>query len=114
MQPDLVNLIVLPLGLGLLGFIEPCSIGSGLLFVQYVEGKTAAVKLAQALTFTVTRALIVGLLGAIAAFVGMAFIGFQRAGWLLLGAIYVALGIVYVTGKATVLMRTLGPRALTR
>ena len=110
MQTDLVNLLFLPLGLGLLGFIEPCSIGSSLLFVQYVDGKTAAVKVAQAVRFTATRALIVGLLGAIAALVGTAFIGFQRAGWLLLGAIYVALGIVYLARKATMLMRTLGPR----
>src|SRR5216683_244746 len=99
MQTDLVNLLFLPLGLGLLGFIEPCSIGSSLLFVQYVDGKTAAVKVAQAVRFTATAAL-----------VGTAFIGFQRAGWLLLGAIYVALGIVYLARKATMLMRTLGPR----
>jgi cytochrome c-type biogenesis protein len=67
------------------------------------------VKVAQAVTFTVTRALIIGLSGAIAALVGTAFIGFQRAGWLLLGTIDVALGIVYLAGKMTVLMRTLGP-----
>ena len=109
MPADLVNLLLLPLGLGLLGFVEPCSIGSSLLFVQYVEGKPARVKVAQAVTFTLTRAFVVGALGAVAALVGAAFIGFQRAGWVMLGALYVALGIVYLVGKAGTLMRSLGP-----
>lgn len=110
MPSDLVNLVFLPLGLGLLGFVEPCSMGSSLLFVKYVEGKAARVKVAQAVTFTLTRALVIGALGAVAALVGAAFIGFQRAGWVLLGAGYVVLGIVYLSGKAGALMRSLGPR----
>lgn len=36
------NLLVLPVGLELLGFIEPCSVGSSLLFVRFVEGKPEA------------------------------------------------------------------------
>ena len=106
MLADLVNLLLLPLGLGLLGFVEPCSIGSSLLFVQYVEGKPARVKVAQAVTFTFTRAFVVG---AVAALVCADLIGFQRAGWTMLGALYVALGIVYLVGKAGALMRSLGP-----
>lgn len=36
---DLWALIVLPLGLGLLGFVEPCSVGSSLLFVKYLPSR---------------------------------------------------------------------------
>jgi len=108
-QADLVNLLILPLGLGLLGFVEPCSIGSSLLFIKYVEGKDAATKIAQAVIFTLTRAAAIGALGAIAAFVGAGFIGFQKVGWVLLGILYVALGALYLAGKAGGLMRTLGP-----
>jgi hypothetical protein len=39
--------ILLPIGLGLFGFIEPCSIGSTLVFIKVMEGKTTAVKLWQ-------------------------------------------------------------------
>jgi cytochrome c-type biogenesis protein len=105
----IVSLVLLPLGLGLLGFVEPCSIGSSLLFVRYVEGKDAATKVAQAAVFTLTRALVVGSLGVVAAFVGAAFIGFQKVGWVLLGVLYVALGTAYLTGKAGPLMRSFGP-----
>jgi cytochrome c-type biogenesis protein len=33
-------LLIVPLGLGLLGFIEPCSIGATLIFVKFLEGKS--------------------------------------------------------------------------
>lgn len=109
MSGDLVNLIVLPLGLGLLGFIEPCSIGSSILFLQYVEGRPGPTRATQALTFTLTRAVVIGSLGAVAAFVGTAFLAFQKAGWVVLGAIYIVLGSIYLAGKAGRLARTLGP-----
>ena len=106
---DLINLVLLPLGLGLLGFVEPCSIGSSLVFIRYLEGKAAAAKVLQVVVFTLTRAAFIGGLGAVAALVGGAFIDFQRAGWILLGSLYVVLGAVYLLGQAGVLMRTLGP-----
>jgi cytochrome c-type biogenesis protein len=63
----------------------------------------------QAVVFTLTRAVVVGLLGAAAALVGTAFLGFQRAAWVGLGALYAILGVAYLTGNARRLMRTLGP-----
>lgn len=107
--PDLAHAVVLPVGLGLLGFVEPCSIGSSLLFIKYVEGKDAPTKISQAAIFTLTRAVFVGLLGVAAALIGTAFNGFQRIGWIALGAIYIALGAIYLAGRAGGLMRTLGP-----
>lgn len=101
--------LFLPLGLGLLGFIEPCSVGSSLLFLQMVEGRPAATKVMQAFVFTLTRAVVVGLLGAVAALAGTAFLGFQRSAWVGLGALYVVLGLVYLTGTAGRFMRALGP-----
>lgn len=101
--------LLLPLGLGLLGFIEPCSVGSSLLFLQMVEGRPAATKITQAVVFTLTRALVVGLLGVAAALAGTAFLGFQHAAWIGLGALYVVLGLAYLTGHAGRFMRTIGP-----
>lgn len=67
-------LLVLPLGLGLLGFIEPCTVGSSLLFVKYLEGKQPAEKLLETGVFAITRAVFIGALGAMAALIGSAFL----------------------------------------
>jgi cytochrome c-type biogenesis protein len=104
-----MNLVVLPIGLGLLGFVEPCSIGSSLVFIKYLERKDAAAKLAQVGIFALTRAVFIGLLGMLAVVVGAAFVGFQKGAWVLLGALYVAIGALYLLGKARILMGSLGP-----
>ena len=104
-----INLVALPVGLGLFGFIEPCSIGSTLVFVKYLEGRGAAAKIAQVGVFAATRAIFIGLLGILAVVLGAAFIGLQKGAWVLLGAIYVAIGVLYLVGKAGTLMTSLGP-----
>ena len=107
---ELLNLVVLPVGLGLLGFVEPCSIGSSLVFVKYLEGKGRIAKLSQVAVFALTRGVFIGLLGAAAAGIGTAFLGFQKAAWIVLGTIYAMIGLFYLAGKAGFLMRTIGPR----
>lgn len=109
MTESLTAAVLLPIGLGLIGFIEPCSIGSTLVFIKVMEGKTATVKLWQVGVFTATRALFIGALGAVAVVVGSGFIGFQKAMWTGLGALYVALGLLFVAGRAGYIMASLGP-----
>lgn len=104
-----INLFVLPAALGLLGFIEPCSIGSSLIFIKYLERKEAARKLAETILFAATRALFIGGLGMLAVLLGTAFLGLQKGAWILLGALYVLVGGLYLAGRARVLMRTVGP-----
>ena len=104
------NTVALPIFLGLFGFIEPCSIGSTLVMVKQMEGRSGPEKIAQMLVFAGTRSVFIGLLGVVAAGVGSAFIGFQRGAWLLLGAFYVALGLMYLSGRAGLLMRAFAPR----
>lgn len=105
----LLDFVALPIGFGLFGFIEPCSIGSTLIFVKVMEGKSAAVKIAQVSLFAGVRAAFIGLLGVAAVLVGSAFFGFQKAAWLLLGALYVGLGVAYLSGRIGWLMRSFGP-----
>lgn len=105
----LLDLIVLPVAFGLFGFVEPCSIGATLIFIKVMEDESAARKLAQVTAFALTRAVFIGILGAIAAIVGAAFFGFQKAAWLLLGAVYAALGFAYLSGKVGWMMRSIGP-----
>jgi cytochrome c-type biogenesis protein len=113
MAPGIVDLLTLSLGLGLLGFVEPCSVGSSLLFVKYLEDRDRGAKVRATLVFTATRAAFIGSLGGAAAFLGSAFLDVQRGFWVLLGLLYLALGAVYLLGRQRLLMRTLGP-ALSR
>lgn len=106
---DLINIVGLPLMLGLFGFIEPCSIGSSLLFVKYLEGKEASLKIVQVSTFTIARALFIGTLGLFAVWIGTAFLEFQKGVWIVFGAIYLLIGVIYLTGKSGILAVSLGP-----
>ena len=107
-ETDLMRMLGLPIGLGLLGFIEPCSIGSTLLFIKTLEGQDARRKLAQVGVFMTMRALFMGALGFAAVVLGTAFLGFQKAAWIIFGVVYALIGILYVAGKSGVIVRSLG------
>lgn len=107
---EFANAFLLPVGLGLIAFIEPCAIGSTLLFIKLVEGKPAAGRVAQALVLMLTRGLLIGLLGASAAWIGGAFYALQKTGWLVFGVVYFAIGVMYLTGHVRWLMQSVGPR----
>ncbi|GHE03968.1 hypothetical protein U879_21165 [Defluviimonas sp. 20V17] len=103
------GLLLIPAGLGLFGFVEPCSIGTSLIFLKYLEGKSPAAKFSETLLFGLTRAILIGLLGAIAAYAGSTFLGFQRGAWLVLGLLYICLGVLIFTRRVGALMVALGP-----
>lgn len=105
----LINTVLLPIGLGLFGFVEPCSIGSTLVFVKAVEGRAAATKIAQVSIFALTRAVFIGLLGMLAVVIGSTFLGLQKAAWIILGLLYVGIGLLYLTGRADSIMTSFGP-----
>lgn len=113
MSAEWINLIVLPIGLGLLGFIEPCSMGANLLFVKHVEQRSAGARLVAVGVFTLARGLFIGLLGVVAALLGRGFTSWQQAFWMVLGGLYLGLGVIYLAGRSGGLMRRIGPR-LTR
>ncbi|OGA38495.1 MAG: hypothetical protein A3G24_17645 [Betaproteobacteria bacterium RIFCSPLOWO2_12_FULL_62_13] len=108
MTESLAAAVLLPIGLGLIGFIEPCSIGSTLIFVKLMEGRPPAVKLWQIGVFTAARALFIGTLGAAAVLVGSAFIGFQKAMWAGLGAIYIVIGLLLFANRVSSVMKPVG------
>lgn len=107
---DPFTILVVPVGFGLLAFIEPCSIGSTLIVIRSLERSSAAKKVAEAGILTLTRALFTGVLGLGAIVLGSAFIGFQRAAWVLLGALYAGIGLALVAGRAGWLMASIGPQ----
>ncbi len=114
-DPGLWHLLGLALGLGLLGFVEPCSVGSSLLFVKYLEDRDRAAKIRTTVVFAAARSAFLGGLGVGvgAALLGSVFLAPQHGFWIALGALYVALGIIYLVGRQVRLERTLGP-ALSR
>ena len=105
MPDSLWSLVVVPIGFGLLAFIEPCSVGASLLFIKSVEAKPAAARIAQALLFTVVRAVAIGLLGVAAALTGAHFVSYQTAGGVALGILCMTLGFTYLAGLPTRLAR---------
>jgi cytochrome c-type biogenesis protein len=105
---SLLGLVVLPVALGLLGFAEPCTIGSSLLFVHYVEGRPRREQVLHTFVFAFARAALMGVLGAAAVFVGVLFVDLQKAAWAIMGAIYLALGFAYLTGNIDRLKQPLG------
>ncbi|MCF6320847.1 MAG: hypothetical protein L3J32_03655 [Rhizobiaceae bacterium] len=100
MEFSLFTLIILPIGLGLLGFIEPCTIGGHLIFLDTQNKRTKTEKLSAVLMFTATRSLVAGLFGAFIAFVGQKLIGVQTGFWLVFGIIYLSIGLAFLSGHA--------------
>ncbi|MBI3126128.1 MAG: hypothetical protein HYZ11_00815 [Candidatus Tectomicrobia bacterium] len=91
---ELFRFGAIPLAFGLLGFVEPCSMGANFVFLAYLRGRPLAEQLGQAAAFVLSRALFLGLLGAGVAWLGRSFaagVYLYSAG---LGALYVLLGIL--------------------
>ena len=102
---DIVQAGLLAAGLGLIAFVEPCSVGSHLLFLKFLDRLPERQRLYQTLVFTLARAGLMAGLGVLAAVVGTRFLGIQHGLWMALGSLYVALGLAYLAGGAPWLIR---------
>jgi len=102
---ELAQALLLAAGLGLLGFVEPCSVGSHLIFLKFLDRLPERQRLLQTLVFTVARAGLMAGLGVLAAVIGARFLGIQHGLWIALGGLYVVLGLVYLAGGASWLIR---------
>ena len=110
------TLILLPIGLGLLGFVEPCTIGGHLLFLDTQKNRTAREKFNAVAIFIAVRSLVCGMFGALIAFVGQHLIELQRDLWLVFGLIYLTIGLAYLIGQLGILKTpiNLAPRVWRR
>lgn len=100
--------LLTPIGLGLLGFIEPCSLGANAIFLSYVAPLAGRRRVAEALTFTVSRGVFLGLIGAAAGAAGGAVLALQRWYIMALGVVFVLLGVLVLTGGTRYLPRLPG------
>lgn len=91
-----LSLLALAFGLGLLGFIEPCSIGANGIFLAYLREKDRTTRLIETSKFALSRSVILGLFGIGAALVGSFIFSAQKGFWLILGLLYLTLGITVI------------------
>jgi cytochrome c-type biogenesis protein len=87
--------VLLPVALGLLGFVEPCSVAAHGLFAAYLRARPAGARRTELLRFAATRAAVFGLLGLGAALAGQVVLAARGAVNLALGVALVALGVAY-------------------
>ena len=107
MDIGLYTLVLLPIGLGLLGFIEPCSVGGHLVFIDTQSARNRSQRLGAALVFSVARAFVTGLFGATIAFIGQKLIAAQTGAWIIFGLVYLLIGMAFLTGHAGILKRNI-------
>jgi cytochrome c-type biogenesis protein len=103
MEFTLQTLLWLPAGLGLLGFIEPCTIGGHLIFLSTQNGRSRAEKMNAVLVFIAVRALTVGMFGAMISYAGHYLVSLQTNLWLVFGSIYLLIGGIFLAGKGSLL-----------
>ncbi len=110
------TLILLPIGLGLLGFVEPCTIGGHLVFLNTQEGRSRRGKVEAVLVFLTARTLVMGLFGAVIASLGALLISVQTGMWLVFGTIYLLVGLAFMAGRAGLVKKriSLAPEAWKR
>jgi cytochrome c-type biogenesis protein len=97
---DVFQWILIPLAFGLIGFIEPCSVGANLVFLSYMnkmENKKQA--WLEAIKFTLSRSLFLGIIGLMTAYLGQQLSSLQHVYNFILGASFIVLGILYLLRK---------------
>lgn len=87
------QLILVPIAFGLIGFIEPCSIGANIIFLGYLKTRESA-KIPEAVKFTITRAFFLGSVGLAVGILGQSLRIGAYSYSLILGVLYVALGLL--------------------
>lgn len=87
------QLILVPIAFGLIGFIEPCSIGANIIFLGYLKTRESA-KVLEAVKFTITRAFFLASVGLAVGILGQSLRIGAYSYSLILGVLYVALGLL--------------------
>lgn len=90
---ELYQVILIPIAFGLLGFVEPCSIGANIIFLGYLESRGSS-KTLETVKFMIARALFLGLIGLAVGIVGQSLRSGAYSYSLVLGILYVVLGLV--------------------
>jgi len=87
---------LIPILFGLVGFIEPCSLGINVIFLNRMQAMKRKKRIREAIIFTFVRGFILAMVGLTAAFVGSRLIKIQFSLFIVLGAIYILAGILAI------------------
>ena len=79
---DALYLLALAVGLGLLGFVEPCSIGANMVFLGHLREKGRGARLRETTKFALVRSAVLGFFGLGIAFLGSSVFAAQKGFWL--------------------------------
>jgi len=90
------TLVLLPIGLGLLGFVEPCTIGAHMVFLRSIEGAARGVRRRAVAVFAAARTATTGLIGVAFVALGQRLVEVQTGLWLVFGAVYLLVGLAYL------------------
>lgn len=93
------DLVVIPLFLGLVGFVTPCSLAVNLIFLGYIRGKPRVVRLTQGAIFALIRALVLMVLGILFGYIGQAVVTFQLLYRPIIAVGFVAAGVLFLVSR---------------
>ena len=96
------SLVILPFVFGLVGFVEPCSMGINAIFLSSIEKKNKADRAKEVTIFVFGRAFVLALIGVSAAFVGNKYFSFQQYFFIILASLYIFVGILMIFSKSLV------------
>jgi cytochrome c-type biogenesis protein len=88
--------LALAFGLGLLGFVEPCSLGANAIFLSYLREKNRPTRLTETVKFALSRSVVLGVFGIGVALMGSLIFSAQKGLWLFLGFLYLTLGVTVI------------------
>ncbi len=94
----ILDTFILPILLGLLGFIEPCSLGANYIFLAYLKRMEVQRRLLESIIFTLSRGVFLGLVGMSIAWFGRWILGFQKLYLFFLGIVFLLVGLTYLLG----------------
>lgn len=96
---NIYNLVLIPLLFGLVGFLEPCSLGINMIFLNRINGFERVKRISETLIFTFVRGTFLALFGLSAAFIGSKMTRIQSSFFLILGGVYIFFGAVAIINK---------------
>ncbi len=97
---SLNTLIVLPFLFGLIGFIEPCSMGINMMFLSSIKQTNSANRFQEIAVFMLVRASVLAVLGTSASIIGSRLFSFQSGFFLILAIFYICIGLLMVFSQS--------------
>jgi cytochrome c-type biogenesis protein len=92
--------IILPFVFGLIGFVEPCSMGINVMFLSSIDRTRSAKRFKEIAVFMLVRALVLALLGLSVAFAGNRLFSLERGFYIILASIYLTIGLLMIFSKS--------------